>query len=267
VPDNRPRILVVNDDGVDAEGIIVLAERLTVLGDVTVVAPDGDRSGTSHSISTRHAVTASPRPDRLVPTYACSGTPADCVVLGVNELCGGMPSIVVSGINRGANMADDINYSGTVAAAVEAVVVGIPAVAVSLVASWPDRALVHHWETAADVACALVADTLRDPLPAGTYFNVNVPNLERGQLLGIRYTRQGRKTYADRLARKDGETGTSFYWLWAKARFGGGDDTDTAAVEDGYASVTPLRIDRTDEDVLRDRSLEGLATEVRERGA
>jgi 5'-nucleotidase len=254
VPDPRTRILVVNDDGVDSEGIMLLGERLAELGEVTVVAPDGDRSGTSHSISTRHAVTASPRPGRAVRTYACSGTPADCVVLGINELCGGMPGLVVSGINRGANLADDINYSGTVAAAVEAVVAGIPAIAVSLVASWPDRALVHHWETAADVACALAADTLRDPLPAGTYWNLNVPNLERSELRGLRFTRQGRKTYADRLARKDTENGTSFYWVWAKARFAGGDDSDVAAVEDGFASITPLRIDRTDEAVLRDRT-------------
>ena len=262
----RVRILVVNDDGVDSEGIVLLAERLFALGEVTVVAPDGDRSGTSHSISTRHAVTAAERHGRAVATYACSGTPADCVVLGVNELCGGTPSIVVSGINRGANLADDINYSGTVAAAVEAVVVGIPALAVSLVVSWPDRALVHHWETAADVACALVADVLRDPLPAGTYLNVNVPNLERGALRGVRYTRQGRKTYADRLSRKNTATGTNFFWVWAKARFGGGDDSDVAAVEEGFASITPLRIDRTDETVLRARR-DPLAAEVRERGA
>ena len=263
MPEERPRILVVNDDGVDSEGIILLAERLTAVGEVTVVAPDGDRSGMSHSISTRHSVTAAVRHARAVPTYACSGTPADCVVLGVNELCGGTPSIVVSGINRGANLADDINYSGTVAAAVEAVVVGIPAIAVSLVVSWPDRALHHHWDTAADVAVALVADTLRDPLPSGTYWNVNVPNLERAQLRGIRYTRQGRKTYADRITRKDEASGTTYYWLWAKARFGGGDDTDTVSVADGYASVTPLRIDRTDESVLRDRTFEALTTERR----
>ena len=261
------RILVVNDDGVDSEGIVLLAERLLALGEVTVVAPDGDRSGTSHSISTRHAVTASQRPGRAVPTYACSGTPADCVVLGVHELCGGTPSIVVSGINRGANLADDVNYSGTVAAAVEAVVVGIPAIAVSLVVSWPDRALVQYWETAADVACALVADALRDPLPAGTYWNVNVPNLERSALRGLRYTRQGRKTYVDRLARTDTASGTNFYWVWAKARFGGGDDSDVTAVDDGYASITPLRIDRTDEAVLRERAQLPIDTQVWERRA
>jgi 5'-nucleotidase len=251
-PDHR--ILVVNDDGVDSPGIIALAERLAERWPVTVVAPDSDRSGMSHSISTRHAVTATVRPDRAVPTYACSGTPADCVVLGVNELCGGTPSIVVSGINLGANLADDINYSGTVGAAVEAVVVGIPAIALSLAITLPDREAHHYWDTSAGVVCTLVDELLREPLPAGTYLNVNVPNVDAAALRGIRYTRQGRKTYSDRLARKESDGATAFYWVWANALFGGGEDSDVAAVAAGYASITPLRIDRTDETVLRERS-------------
>jgi len=112
-----PRILVVNDDGIDSEGIRVLARALQALGEVTVVAPDGDRSGTSHSISVHSAVRAQASPEDGLARFACSGTPADCVLLGVNELCGGRPDLVVSGINRGANLADDVNYSGTVAAA------------------------------------------------------------------------------------------------------------------------------------------------------
>src|SRR6202012_4565052 len=131
-----PRILVVNDDGIASDGITILARTLQALGDVTVVAPDGDRSGTSHSISVNQAVRAQARPDGDVRRFACSGTPADCVLLGVNELCGGRPDIVVSGINRGANLADDVNYSGTVAAAVEATIVGVPAIAISLATSW-----------------------------------------------------------------------------------------------------------------------------------
>jgi 5'-nucleotidase len=251
--ERRRRILVVNDDGADSHGIIALSETLRALGDVTVVAPDGDRSGSSHAISTRHAVSATERPGRAVPTFACSGTPADCVVLGVNELCNGHPDLVVSGINRGANMADDINYSGTVAAAVEAVVVGIPAIAVSLVVSWPERALVHHWTTAAAVAAELAAETLRSPLPVGTYWNLNVPNVALTELRGVRYTRQGRKTYADRTTRKDTDSGTTYFWVWAKPLFDGGEDADVAVVADGYASITPLRIDRTDESVLREK--------------
>lgn len=247
-----PRILVVNDDGIGSDGILVLAEALRDLGEVTVVAPDGDRSGASHAISVHSAVRAQVVPDARGRRFACSGTPADCVLLGVNELCGGRPDVVVSGINRGANLADDINYSGTVAAAVEATIAGIPAIAVSLVSSWPAFDREHHWEVAARVARDLAAALLREPLPRGTYFNVNVPN--RAQLAGVRFTRQGSKQYAERLARVEDDgrgAGTAYFWVWDMAHVGGGDDTDTVAVEQGYASVTPLRIDRTDEETLR----------------
>ncbi len=244
------RILVVNDDGVESEGIVVLADALRVLGDVTVVAPDSDRSGTSHSISTQHVVTAAERRGRTVRSYACSGTPADCVVLGVNDLCGGTPDLVVSGINRGANLADDINYSGTVGAAVEAVVVGIPAIAVSLCTSWTEAEDVLHWETAAAIAVDVARATLREPLPRGSDWNVNVPNRAAAALAGVAYTRQGRKSYAERMARDVAADGVAYYWVWANPLVGGGETTDTAAVEGGYASITPLRIDRTDETVL-----------------
>jgi 5'-nucleotidase len=247
-----PRILVVNDDGIDSEGIGVLARALQALGDVTIVAPDGDRSGTSHSISVQQAVRAQAVPEPGLRRFACSGTPADCVLLGVNELCGGRPDLVVSGINRGANLADDVNYSGTVAAAVEATIVGIQAIAVSLVSSWPKHDKVHHWNVAAGVTCTLAGELLRDPLPPGTYLNVNVPN--RAELRGTRYTRQGRKQYADRLARVEGEE-TAYYWMWDMSHLGGPDNTDTVAVDDGYASITPLKIDRTDEATLERRLL------------
>jgi 5'-nucleotidase len=242
------RILVTNDDGVDSEGIIVLARTLRALGEVTVVAPAADRSGVSHSISTRHPVTVVERRDRDVRTFACSGTPADCVVLGTYELCGGTPDIVVSGINRGANLADDINYSGTVGAAVEAILVGVPSIAVSLAASWPETDAVHYWEQAAEIARALAERTLAHALPADTYWNCNVPNIP--QVAGVKFTRQGRKRYSERLERRDEAQGTAYYWLWGKHARRDGDDTDEAAVHDGYASVTPLRVDRTDEAAL-----------------
>ncbi len=249
-----PRILVVNDDGIDSEGIGVLARAVQTLGDVTVVAPDGDRSGTSHSISVQQAVRAQALPEAGLRRFACSGTPADCVLLGVNELCGGRPDLVISGINRGANLADDVNYSGTVAAAVEATIVGIQAIAVSLVSTWPKHDKVHHWDVAAGVTCALAAELLRDPLPPGTYLNVNVPN--RAELRGIRYTRQGRKQYSDRLARVEGEE-TAYYWVWDTTHLGG-PETDTVAVDDGYASITPLKIDRTDEATLERRLMRAM---------
>lgn len=210
-----------------------------------MVAPDGDRSGTSHSISVNQAVRAQAVHAEGLRRFACSGTPADCVLLGVNELCGGRPDLVVSGINRGANLADDVNYSGTVAAAVEATIVGIPAIAVSLVSSWPQMAAEHHWHVAAEVATALARRVRAEPLPPGTYWNVNVPN--EPVLRGVRFTRLGRKQYADRLARTDDAQGSAYFWVWDMSHLGGGDDTDTVAVDAGYASITPLQIDRTDE--------------------
>lgn len=266
-----PRILVVNDDGIEAQGIGVLARALQPLGEVTVVAPDGDRSGTSHSISVQKAVRAQAMHEGDLRRFACSGTPADCVLLGVNELCGGRPDIVVSGINRGANLADDVNYSGTVAAAVEATITGIPAIASSLVSSWPKFDPVLHWDVAAAVTRDLAADVLRERLPHGTYWNVNVPNL--AVLRGVRFTRQGRKQYAERLAREDNETdgGAAYYWVWDMSHLGGGDDTDTVAVDAGYASITPLQIDRTDETTLmryqRDPSVIPSARAARSRDA
>jgi 5'-nucleotidase len=248
------RILVVNDDGLSSEGITILAKALRALGMVTVVAPDSDRSGTSHSISAQHAVRAQAMPEGDLHRFACSGTPADCVLLGVNELCGSRPDLVVSGINRGANLADDVNYSGTVAAAVEATIVGVPAIAISLVSSWPEHDDVHHWDTAAAVAVKLARDVMNDPMAPGIYLNVNVPNL--AEVKGYRYTRMGRKQYADRLARVDDEgsnstNGAAYFWVWDMSHLGGGDDTDTVAVDAGYVSITPLRIDRTDEATLQ----------------
>ncbi len=245
------RILVTNDDGVESDGLIVLAEALSALGDVTVVAPDSDRSGVSHSITIRHTVTVVPVEGRAVPTFACSGTPADCVVLGAFELCGARPDIVVSGINRGANLGDDTNYSGTVAGAMEGIMVGAQAIAVSLAATWPVVDKVHRWETAAAIACDLAAELGRDPLPPPRLLNVNVPNVAREQLRGIRYTSQGRKRYQDRVARESRDGKTGYYWIWGrfdKNQIGQG--TDLEALEQGYASVTPMSVDRTDYEAL-----------------
>ncbi|GAC1423105.1 MAG: 5'/3'-nucleotidase SurE [Candidatus Velthaea sp.] len=247
------RILVTNDDGVDSEGIIVLAEALRTIGLVTVVAPDSDRSGVSHSISTRHPVTVTEVKDRAVRTFACSGMPADCVVVGTYELCGGVrPNLVVSGINRGANLADDVNYSGTVAAAVEGILVGVPSIAVSLAASWPERDPVHHWQTAADLACEVARRTLEEPLPPDTYWNINVPNVEK--LKGVHITRQGRKRYTERVAREHAGGAGAYFWVWGKNAKREGAETDDAAVRAGYGSVSPLRVDRTDEAVFTERS-------------
>jgi len=246
-----PKILVTNDDGVESPGIIALAEALRAVGDVTVVAPDRDNSGVGHSISIHHPVRVQPVGGRAVPTFACSGTPADCVVVGAFDLCGGMPALVVSGINRGANAGDDINYSGTVAAATEAIIVGAPAIAISLAASWPESAREQHWDVAAGVAVGLARDVLAEGLPRLTLLNVNVPNVKAAQLRGVRYVRQGRKAYRNRVDKRSDPRGGMYFWLWGTFDDANiVDGTDLAAVRDNYVSVTPVSIDRTDHDEL-----------------
>jgi len=247
----RPKILVTNDDGYASQGIIALADALRALGDVTVVAPDYDSSGIGHQISIKHPVGVVEVPDRSVRTFRCSGTPADCVVVGAFELCGGLPSLVVSGINRGANVGDDLNYSGTVAAATEAVIIGLPAMAISLVASWPEKSPVHHWDVAAEVGVRIAGEIFSEGLPRLSLLNVNVPNAPSDKLRGVRWTRQGRKGYRDRVERRTDPRGGTYFWLWGA--FDPADivdGTDLAAVRDGYVSVTPITIDRTDHDEL-----------------
>lgn len=240
------RILVVNDDGVTSPGLIALASAMRSLGEVTVVAPDRDRSGVGHSISIAHPLEITRVDGRDVPTYACSGTPADCVVLGAFEFCGGAPDLLVSGINRGANLADDISYSGTVAAAVEGVLLGAGAIAVSLAASWPETSPVHYWDVAAAIACDQANAIVRTPLEPGVFLNINVPNVAPHALRGIRYTHQGHKRYADRVSKSVDDGRTLYAWVWGThdAR-DNGPDADILAVDAGYASITPLRVDRT----------------------
>ena len=247
----RPKILVTNDDGYTSNGIIALADALRELGDVTVVAPDQDNSGIGHQISIKTPVRAAEVHGRSVPTYRISGTPADCVVIGAFDLCGGTPSLVVSGINRGANVGDDLTYSGTVAAAVEGTIIGIPSLAVSLAASWPEEAREQEWATAGEIAKRIAHDILTDGLPRLTLLNVNVPNLALKELRGSRWVRQGRKSYRDRLDRRSDPRGDTYYWLWGA--FDSSDivdGTDLAAIRDGYVSITPLSIDRTNHDEL-----------------
>ena len=244
------RILVTNDDGVQSEGIIALADALRALGEVTVVAPDIDRSGVAHSISIHHPVRVSPVRGRSVPTYTCSGTPADCVVVGAFDLCGGLPDLVVSGINRGANLGDDITYSGTVAAAIEGILVGVKSIAISLAGNWPEDDH-YHWASAGRVAREAAELVLGSDLPAQTLLNVNVPNREYERLAGRRLTVQGRKIYSDRLERRTDPRGGSYYWIWGsfdKRQIR--ERTDLEAVRDGFVSMTPLSIDRTDRAAL-----------------
>lgn len=231
------KILVSNDDGVHADGIRVLSEALSALADVVVVAPDRNHSGASHSLTLENPL----RVESMVHNgfIAVKGTPTDCVHLAVNELLKPLPDMVVSGINHGANLGDDVIYSGTVAAATEGRHLGLPAMAVSLVGS-------QHFASAAHYACRLVQGLMRHPLPADQILNVNVPDLPLAQIKGIRVTRLGCRHPAEAVIVERDPRGRPIYWIGPPgATQDAGEGTDFAAIEAGFVSITPLQVDMT----------------------
>lgn len=240
------RILVTNDDGIESPGIAALIEMLARDHDVTVVAPSGDRSGVSHAITGDVAITLERRSGFSVPAYACSGTPADCAFLGTTEL-DVRPELVVSGINYGPNLADDINYSGTVAGAVEACLLGIPSLAVSLACEYERPSGGPHWNAAAEIVRRCIergSETFSD---VRYYWNLNVPDVTIDAIRGIALTRLGRKRICGRMVGSDRDGAASYYRAW-ESPFETDRDTvgtDIGAVHAGYASLTPLILDRT----------------------
>ncbi len=231
------RILVSNDDGVNAEGIRALSEALAACGEVIVVAPDRNRSGASHSLTLEVPL----RITRIAETgyHAVKGTPTDCVHLAVNELVRPEPDMVVAGINHGANLGDDVIYSGTVAAATEGRHLGFPSLAISLVGK-------THFATAAHYAAQLVKGMMVHPLPADQILNVNVPDLPLDQIKGIRVTRLGNRHRAESVICSEDPRGQPIYWIGPPgSQQDAGDGTDFAAIEQGYVSITPLTIDMT----------------------
>jgi len=230
------RILVSNDDGYFSPGIALLAERLAALGTVTVVAPERDRSGASNSLTLDRPLTV-----RLAANgfRYVNGTPTDCVHLALTGLVDPLPDIVVSGINFGANMGDDTIYSGTVAAATEGYLFGIPSIAVSL-ASKAGR----HFETAAAIAEGMVERYTRFPITAPLLLNVNVPDIPLSELAGIEATRLGRRHKAEPVVQMRTPRGETAYWIGAAGDAqDAGPGTDFHAVAAGRVSVTPLQVD------------------------
>ena len=232
------RILVSNDDGYFAPGIGVLAEALAACADVTVVAPERDRSGASNSLTLDRPLSVRRAPNGYI--YV-NGTPTDCVHLAVTGLLETLPDVVISGINYGANMGDDTIYSGTVAAATEGFLLGIPSVAISLVAEGGG-----HFETAARVACELVERFRARPLMQPVLLNVNVPDAAYEALHGTVVTRLGKRHKAEPVVKSTTPRGEVVYWVGAA---GGaqdaGEGTDFHAAAKGMVSVTPLQVDLT----------------------
>ncbi len=236
-------ILVTNDDGFFSKGIHHLAEVLKEVGEVYIVAPDRDRSAVSHALTMHRPL----RIDLIKENcYSVNGTPTDCVVVGVKKLLPREPDLIVSGINKGANLGEDITYSGTVSAAIEATILGVPSFAISLVGERPFR-----YETASYYALKIAKFILEKGLPPDTLLNVNLPNKPLQEIRGIKITRQGKRSYENSIHEIFSPWGEKQYWIgggvvsWQKM-----DGTDIQAIIEGYASVTPLHIDLTNYQAL-----------------
>jgi 5'-nucleotidase len=232
-------ILLTNDDGVGATGLKALREAIGPLGDIYTVAPDGERSACAHSL-TIHTPLRINRLDEKV--YSITGTPTDCVAIAVNKLLPNRPELIISGINHGPNLGDDITYSGTVSAAMEGIILNTPSFAISLNRYGGEG----HLETAGNVARTLAEDVLQHSLPFDTFLNVNVPNLPLDEIKGFRLTRQGSRAYDGAINETRSPWGELYYWIGGgTAYWEHGEDTDMHALREGYVSITPLHLDMT----------------------
>lgn len=232
-------ILISNDDGVLAQGLGILAEACSTLGKVTVVAPDREQSGTSHSLTLHRPLRATRRTDGA---YQVDGTPTDCVLLALGALMHDKPDFVISGVNHGPNMGEDVLYSGTVAAAMEGLAAGIPSVAVSF-GSFD----LEHLESYRSRLQRLLADVLAvSEFPKETLLNVNLPPMPAEEVKGVKVTHLGSRVFHEEIARMKDPWGRDIYWIGGgHVTWSGGADSDFQAVRDGYISVTPLHVDMT----------------------
>ena len=241
-----PTILITNDDGISSAGIKALAKTLRTIGEVYVVAPETEQSAVAHALTLHRPLKFEKTEAR---TYFINGTPTDCVIIGVNKILPHKPDIIVSGINNGGNLGDDITYSGTVAAAIEGTLLGVPSIAVSLVTGNHEghgfkKGLSTRLLAASNFARELAVKVLDRGLPSDTLLNINVPETEK--INGVRITKQGKMVYDNGIQEISDPRGKNCYWI------GGGDpkwkrggDTDLEAIYNGYISVTPVHLDLT----------------------
>lgn len=240
------RILCTNDDGYMARGLSVLARAARCHGEVAIVAPDREQSATSHSLTIHRPLRARRSQEGA---YVVDGTPTDCVIMAVNELLGYRPDFCLSGVNHGSNMGEDVLYSGTVAAAMEATVIGIPSVALSYTGD--DYETLDGWQR-------LLEDFLRqilarDSFPPHTLLNVNLPAIPPTEVKGIRVTSLGQRQYSDSITRTLDPKGREYFWIGGGiSAWAGAEDADFRAVQDGYISVTPLHLDLTNYTTLEE---------------
>ncbi|MBO3760067.1 5'/3'-nucleotidase SurE [Ciceribacter sp. L1K22] len=239
------RILLTNDDGIHAEGLAAL-ERIarTLTDDVWVVAPETDQSGLAHSLTISEPLRLRRIDDKR---FALRGTPTDCVIMAIRELMDEKPDLVLSGVNAGGNLADDVTYSGTVAGAIEGTLQGVRSIALSQLYDYTNGGRVIPWEVAETLGPKLIEQLLKADLPAGTFLNVNFPRCAPSEVQGIEVTSQGKLDFGLEVEERADGRGFPYYWL----RFGNRGDrfregTDIKAIQDNKISVSPLKIDTTD---------------------
>lgn len=231
-------ILVTNDDGVYAPGIRALHDAVRHLGQAVIIAPERDNSAVSHSLTMNRPLRVRQLAEDV---HTLDGTPTDCVTIGMNKVLSEKPVLLVSGINPGSNLGDDISYSGTVSAAIEGTMYGIPSLAFSLAGELP-----FDFETAAGVAWKLAPMALQFGLPEKTLLNINIPSCKPGDIRGIKFTNQGRRIYKNSIQETFDPWGRKHYWIGGgTVHWSGGENTDEQALNEGYISVTPIQLDLT----------------------
>lgn len=234
------KILVSNDDGVHSKGIHILADCLRTLGEIYIVAPDRERTAAGHSLTLHKPLRIDKIGERI---FSLNGTPTDCITLGVNNIIGDKPDLVVSGINKGANLGDDITYSGTVSAAMEGTILGIPSFAISQVGEGDFK-----FEVAGEFALRLSKLIIKYGLLKNTFLNINVPNLSLGEIRGVKIASLGKRIYdQNTIVEKVDPRGKKYYWIGSNSvKWEERKDTDNIAIEGGMISITPIHLDLTD---------------------
>ncbi|WP_313383946.1 5'/3'-nucleotidase SurE [Chishuiella sp.] len=239
----RPLILVTNDDGVTAPGIRALIDIAKEFGDVYVVAPDSPQSGMGHAVTINSTLFCDEiEVNEGIKEYSCSGTPVDCVKLAVSQILPRKPDLCISGINHGSNSSVNVIYSGTMSAAVEAGIEGIPAIGFSL----SDFSYNANFKAAEKFIKIIISQVLENKLPKGIVLNVNIPKLDEDQIKGIKVCRQADAKWEEKFDKREDPRGRTYYWMSGEFKnLDKGDDTDEKALEEGYISVVPVRYDLT----------------------
>ena len=240
----RPLILVTNDDGINAPGIRTLISVIKDIGDVIVVAPDSPQSGMGHAItinSTLHSSRITPKNSEIIE-YSCSGTPADCVKLAINELMPRKPDLCVSGINHGSNSSINVIYSGTMSAAIEAGIEGVPAIGFSLL----DYSWNADFSQSKDYIRKIILNALNNGIPKGVVLNVNIPAVKKSDIKGVKICRQAKAYWVEEFDKRKNPLGQEYYWLTGKfVNKDQGEDTDEWALKNNYISIVPVEFDLT----------------------